>query len=160
MKRTLHPSKSRRIGSGLFVACLVVGLQVVWADGEGAEVSLRPDDTATVAAGRDIYAEHCAACHGGNLQGEVDWQKRKPDGRLPAPPHDATGHTWHHDDALLFRITKFGTAALIGGGYQSDMAGYETVLTDDDIISVLSFIKSRWPASVRKRHDQINASRQ
>lgn len=60
---------------------------------------------------------------------------------------------------VLFRITKYGTAALVGSGYQSDMAGYETVLTDDEIVSVLSFIKSRWPANIRKPHDQLNASR-
>ena len=27
--------------------------------------------------------------------------KRLPNGRLPAPPHDVSGHTWHHPDQVL-----------------------------------------------------------
>ena len=40
--------------------------------------------------------------------------------------------------------------------YQTDMPTYEGVLSDDDIIAVLSFIKSTWPADVRDRHDEMN----
>ena len=29
-------------------------------------------------------------------------------------PHDASGHTWHHADDLLFEIVKDGPAAVIG----------------------------------------------
>jgi len=121
-----------------------------------ARIALRPDDRETVARGGEIYGRECASCHGGTLEGQSGWRGRRPDGRLPAPPHDETGHTWHHPDAQLFALTKVGPAALIGGGYASDMPAFEGVLSDPDIIAVLSFIKSTWPRPIRDRHDEIN----
>ncbi|MFO7310413.1 MAG: c-type cytochrome, partial [Pseudomonadota bacterium] len=56
--------------------------------------------------GRQIYADQCASCHGAQLEGQPDWKTPLPSGRLPAPPHDADGHTWHHPDDILFRIVK------------------------------------------------------
>lgn len=101
------------------------------------------------ADGRRIYAEQCASCHGANLEGQPDWTQRKPDGRLPAPPHDESGHTWHHADDQLFTITKFGLAA-ISPGYESDMPAFENVLTDAQIVQVLDYIKSTWPDQARE----------
>src|SRR5712691_1553592 len=63
-----------------------------------------------VARGKAIYADHCASCHGGTLEGQPDWRKRLLNGHLPAPPHDATGHTWHHAGNQLFDMVKNGTA--------------------------------------------------
>jgi mono/diheme cytochrome c family protein len=36
------------------------------------------------------------------------------------------------------------------------MPVYEDVLSDEEIIAVLSWIKAQWPAEVRERQDQIN----
>ena len=90
------------------VAAIGFGAAVVWRAERGAEqpVQLRPDDAAVTALGQRVYAAQCAACHGAGLEGQPNWRERGPDGRLPAPPHDASGHTWHHPDELLFRITK------------------------------------------------------
>ncbi|HRY27357.1 MAG TPA: cytochrome c [Geminicoccaceae bacterium] len=107
--------------------------------------------------GEEIYAANCAACHGVNLEGEPGWQSRLPSDRLPAPPHDASGHTWHHPDGVLFRITKEGPAAVVGGNYESDMPSFGDVLSDDEIWAVLTFIKSRWPE--RERQLQAEMSR-
>lgn len=53
---------------------------------------------------------------------------------------------------------KFGVGKLIGDpDYASDMPVYEEVLTDDEIIAVLSYIKSTWPQEVRARHDDTKA---
>ena len=101
-----------------------------------------------LALGGRLYADHCASCHGAELQGQPRWQVRLPNGRLPAPPHDATGHTWHHADSELFLITKQGLAALVPG-YESDMPAFEGVLTDPEIEAVLAFIKSGWPERER-----------
>ena len=127
--------------------------------GAAGTVLLRPDDAALVATGARVYAETCAACHGTDLEGQPDWRVAGADGRLPAPPHDETGHTWHHDDATLFALTKEGLAAMLGegSGYETDMPAYAGVLADEEILAVLSYIKSRWPAEVRARHDAINA---
>lgn len=148
------------VGAGLAVVAVAVALVVAapWRDGSDAEVALRPDDAAVVAEGAALYAEHCAACHGADLEGQPDWRQRKADGRLPAPPHDSSGHTWHHSDAQLFALTKYGPAALVGQDYRSDMPAYEGVLGDREIVAVLSYIKSRWPAEIRRRHDDIGAA--
>ncbi len=119
---------------------------------------LRANDPQIVARGATVYRGHCASCHGVNLEGEVaDWRSPGPDGLLPAPPHDETGHTWHHPDQVLFDITKLGVVRAANlQNHQSAMPAYEGVLTDDEIIAVLSFIKSTWPADIRQRHDQLN----
>ncbi len=123
-----------------------------------AEAMLRPDDPRVLAAGERIYADQGASCHGDRLQGQPDWRTRGADGLLPAPPHDAAGHTWHHPDEMLFRITKLGVASIVGDpGYKTSMPVYGGQLTDDEIIAVLSWIKAQWPAQVRQKHDQMNA---
>ena len=103
----------------------------------------------TLALGQELYAERCAACHGAKLEGQPDWKRRLLSGRMPAPPHDASGHTWHHADDVLFRITKEGVEAVVGGGYQSDMPAFGGVLSDDEIRAILAFIKSTWPERAR-----------
>lgn len=109
----------------------------------------RGDDTQIpgehLAEGRQIYLENCAACHGEALEGQPDWRERLPNGRMPAPPHDETGHTWHHSDEQLFRITRDGVAAIVGGNYESDMPGFGDALSDEQIWAVLNYIKSTWP---------------
>lgn len=120
---------------------------------------LRPDDAGVQALGAKVYAAHCASCHGARLEGQPDWRIRDATGRLPAPPHDASGHTWHHPDEVLFRITKFGVAKAANlKDYDSAMPAYEGVLTDAEIVAVLSWIKSQWPADVRRQHDEVNAA--
>ena len=69
-----------------------------------------PSDAHQVAAGEALYRTHCASCHGANLEGQPDWRTRLPTGRLPAPPHDASGHTWHHPDSVLLQIVRDGAA--------------------------------------------------
>ncbi|CAD0184666.1 hypothetical protein RUESEDTHA_01548 [Ruegeria sp. THAF57] len=118
---------------------------------------LTPDNAKLVALGQDIYADQCATCHGENLEGQPNWRVRGEDGLLPAPPHDATGHTWHHDDETLFKLTKFGLAGLMENAPATGMPVYEGVLSDDEIIAVLSFIKSTWPDDLREYHDELNA---
>ena len=112
-----------------------------------------------IAAGEVLYQENCAACHGVNLEGQPDWQIPNADGTRPAPPHDVTGHTWHHDNVLLFDYVKFGGAgALEARGitdFNSGMPAFEAVITDEDIWDILAFIQSRWPA----RAQEIQASR-
>ena len=119
-----------------------------------------PTNIAQVAAGQTIYAQHCASCHGMNLEGQPNWKQPLPTGRLPAPPHDETGHTWHHPDHLLFKVTKFGRDPATGTSPGSDMPAFQNVLSDADIWAVLSFIKSRWPEHIRAQQASINARAQ
>lgn len=119
------------------------------------------DDRSTISTGRTLYDQNCASCHGSNLEGEPNWRERKENGQFPAPPHDATGHTWHHSDEVLFNITKYGTGATIGDpNYQSDMPAYHDILSDREIRATLAYIKSRWPENIKKRHDLISNPQQ
>lgn len=130
-----------------------------WMEQAGRDdvaVQIDPNDAELVAIGERIYAQQCASCHGVGLEGQADWRQRKADGRMPAPPHDATGHTWHHDDATLFTVTKFGLQAVAGPDYESDMPAYSEVLSDREILAVLAYIKSTWPAEVRDRQAAIS----
>jgi len=101
-----------------------------------------------VKRGGRLYAQQCAACHGAKLEGQADWRRRLPNGRLPAPPHDESGHTWHHPDHVLFAITKNGVVPPHApSNYESDMRGFGGKLSDDEIWAVLAYIKSHWRAS-------------
>ena len=111
-------------------------------------------DAASVARGEVIYADNCASCHGANLEGAENWRQPEEDGRMPAPPHDQTGHTWHHPDTQLFQLTKLGPAKIVGQGYESNMPGYEGVLSDQEIWDVLAYIKSTWPKRIIDIHNQ------
>ena len=71
-----------------------------------------PDNAEIVAQGNSLYDANCASCHGADLKGQSDWKTKNPDGTLKAPPHDVSGHTWHHADSLLFQITKDGGASI------------------------------------------------
>jgi S-disulfanyl-L-cysteine oxidoreductase SoxD len=118
---------------------------------------LEPDDTRAVARGRTVYLENCASCHGRNLEGQPDWKSPDEEGLLPAPPHDGSGHTWHHPDRVLFDVTKLGVAKAANlKDYKTRMPAFEGILGDDEIIAVLSYIKSTWPEDMRLRHDQLN----
>ncbi len=121
-----------------------------------ADLFLLPEDERFVALGKVIYDATCASCHGVDLEGEANWKQRKESGRLPAPPHDETGHTWHHPERQLFEITKFGLQYFAGDSYETDMPAYGKTLTDAEIIAVLSYIKSRWPSDIRARHDAMS----
>ena len=121
-----------------------------------AVVSLAPNNPVIVASGHNVYLEHCASCHGFALEGQLNWRKRDNRGYLPAPPHNVHGHTWHHSDEYLFLITKYGIEQTIGRKYKNNMPAYHNVLSDEQIIAVLSYIKSTWPTSIQKQHNQIN----
>ncbi|MFY9314570.1 MAG: cytochrome c [Burkholderiales bacterium] len=127
-------------------ACLLAALLAACSETSAPESRTNPRDAAVVERGAKVYAEHCAACHGAKLEGQPNWRERLSNGRMPAPPHDESGHTWHHTDQVLFGITKLG---LVPGkyappGYQSDMPAFGDKLSDDEIWAVLSFIESHW----------------
>ncbi len=109
-------------------------------------------DDVTVAAGRVLYDANCASCHGDTLEGQPDWRSTGADGRYPAPPHDATGHTWHHSDAALIDYVTLGgeeALAQMGVSFESGMPGFGDILSRKDIEDILTYIKSRWPERER-----------
>lgn len=124
----------------------------------GASAGHEMDDR-DLTNGQTLYAEQCASCHGVDLEGQPNWQTPDENGILPAPPHDETGHTWHHDNQLLFEYTRLGGEAALAArgidGFASGMPGFGGTLTDDDIWDILAYIRSTWPERVQA----IQASR-
>jgi len=147
-----------KIGLGLLAAtfAFLIGAIVVALRQEQKTLA-DPHDVKQVLRGKAVYGEHCAACHGANLEGQPDWRRKLPTGRMPAPPHDASGHTWHHPDGVLFGIVKDG---LVPGkyappGYESDMPAFGGRLSDEEIWAVLAYVKSTWPEKIRQAQVEL-----
>lgn len=121
-----------------------------------AGLRIDADDAALVADGRALYVSHCASCHGADLAGAPDWQTPLATGAMPAPPHDASGHTWHHDDAYLIAVTREGGAAFTPGR-PNGMPGFAGTLSDREIVAVLSYIVGTWPPDIRQAQARMNA---
>ncbi|MFT6877602.1 MAG: mono/diheme cytochrome c family protein [Granulosicoccus sp.] len=150
----------RQMPVGFAVGLVLIASSVLASTGtDGVQTILLADDLAVVANGEKIYQARCAACHGVQLDGQPNWRQRNAQGLLPAPPHDASGHTWHHADDLLFEITKYGPGVVIADtDYRSDMPVYADILSDEDIVAVLSFIKNTWPDNERQWQEEVNGT--
>ncbi|MEK9693042.1 MAG: cytochrome c, partial [Rhodospirillaceae bacterium] len=120
----IKPLKDRKLLLVILLATLICLSYIGYRSFENVnlteDIVLLPEDLELVALGKQVYATHCASCHGVNLEGQTNWQVRGPDGKLPAPPHDQTGHTWHHSDAHLFKLTKYGVEKMIGQKYPNN----------------------------------------
>ena len=105
----------------IVVIFLFLGIGIYYTQFSTSEIvtniSLKPNDAPTVNLGGSVYAKNCASCHGANLEGQFNWRQRDSNGYLPAPPHDESGHTWHHSDQYLFLMTKYGIEEMIGKRY-------------------------------------------
>ena len=160
----MRPSRPRRpaalvsAAATLLLLVAAAGAALWYWNRAGGPMRADASDPELVTLGAAVYVEHCASCHGRDLEGERNWRRRRADGTLPAPPHDATGHTWHHADEHLFRMTRDGPAALVGKGYRSTMPAFAGVLDDREIWASLAYIKSRWPPEVREVQARIDAS--
>ena len=121
-------------------------------------IRLEPKNLSMVNLGEIVYQNNCSSCHGLNLEGQKNWKERDADGYMPAPPHDQTGHTWHHNDQYLFNITKYGIEKSLQLNYPNNMPIYDDVLTDIEILASLSYIKSKWPEKIQKIHDEMNSN--
>lgn len=142
------------------VASLVVAIVLAWVvwthvSASDGLVQVAQTEARDLERGAALYAGACAACHGVNLEGQPNWRRPGPDGRLPAPPHDASGHTWHHPDRVLLDITMRGTAAVVGGGYESNMPGFGESYSEDELRDILAWIKSQWPERERAFQAQL-----
>lgn len=145
-----------------FSAVLLAGAAAgAWLMAQAGAETDAPPESPDLAQGELLYQSYCASCHGANLEGQPDWRTPGPDGALAAPPHDETGHTWHHTDSMLFNYTKLGgKAALAAQGidFASGMPGFGDQLTDDQIWNILAYIKSTWPDRQRQIQDERSAS--
>jgi len=99
----------------------------------GAAMSAKP------AHGQALYRQYCVACHGENGVGEFAWQSRS----RAAPPLDSSGHAWHHEDDQLVRMILDKPAP------DSKMPAWREVLSRDDALDLLAYIKTLWTPYIR-----------
>ena len=95
------------------------------------------DSELMIVRGKIAYQNNCVSCHQVNLAGAENWKGLDEDGHRKAPPLNGTGHTWHHDDATLHTIIKYGLVGIVSD-YEGKMGGFGDNLSDKDIDSVLA----------------------
>ena len=113
------------------------------------------DSALMIARGKIVYESNCVSCHQVNLVGAENWKVVDKDGHRKAPPLNGTGHTWHHDDASLHNIIKYGLAKIVKN-YEGKMIGFGDKINDKQIDSVLSYIKSHWEDQIYERQISIS----
>jgi mono/diheme cytochrome c family protein len=138
------------------VLLLVVGVAIVLLTRQSFSRLEQSTDIGQVALGELVYAENCATCHGAagvgaNPEAPLE---RDDNGLLSAPPHDATGHTWHHPDWQLIQIIHEGSSY---ADFQSEMPGFDRTLTDEEIEAALAYIKTLWGDDQREFQATVSA---
>ena len=114
----------------------------------GAAETAAPDPD-RIAHGKTVYQQYCASCHGQNAEGQSGWQQPNGRGELPAPPHDATGHTWRHADAELYEMIGKGWRDPFNKTETLTMPGFEGKLSLQEIAAVIAYLKTLWSADQR-----------
>ena len=110
-----------------------------------------PDlDQDQIELGETLYQQNCASCHRPDLSGDPDWKTANADGSYPPPPHDSSGHTWHHSDRLLITLIRDGSDFP-----QTRMPTFGQTLGDDEISAILEYLKSKWGPEERAYQWQI-----
>jgi mono/diheme cytochrome c family protein len=137
------PRRTVQIG----IATIVAGTGILALAGATAADDHFADagNRALVMLGRQLYAGHCAGCHGRNLQGQPLWQLRDYYAGRRAPALDETGYIWQHSDEAIFEITSHSRSA----GQPRAMPAFKGVLNDSQILAIIAFIKARWPIALR-----------
>jgi mono/diheme cytochrome c family protein len=139
MKRS-HPYRRKAIfwpTIGLMTIMLLVGLfWPIKSDRTG--VLLDAKDAGMLKLGGIIYSHRCASCHGSQLEGQSGWREPDLHGRWLAPPHNEQGHTWRHPDNELISMVYGNSSTL------TEPHAHGSNLDREEVIAVLSFIKSHW----------------
>lgn len=115
-------------GGALLIAMFVALLLPQGASNAGLTAAARPEH------GKELYRQYCVACHSADGRGEFNWMNREHG----APALDSSGHAWHHEDAQLLSMILDKPAP------DSRMPAWRGVLTQDDAIDLLAYIKTLW----------------
>jgi len=108
-------------------------------------------DATQVARGREVYVQSCGGCHGQNAEGAPNWATPGPDGSLYlAPPHDDTGHTWHHSDRVLYMTINDGMGDPLRPGSPLRMPAFGDTLSDAEIRALIVYFRSLWTEKNRQ----------
>lgn len=150
-----------RVHLGAQAVIMLTGLLwggLVYAD-ESASVSQHIADAtnpAVVRAGMVQYKTYCAQCHGRNLQGQPLWKVQDAYAHRRAPAQDDTGHTWQHPDEDLFQKIRTGHFPGTDPREAPYMPAFAGVMSDQEILEVMAFIKARWSLGIQIAQASLN----
>jgi mono/diheme cytochrome c family protein len=118
--------------AALALACL--GRIAIAAQGNSEAAKVKNPVTASpesVAAGKQIYQQKCASCHGTNGEGGPG------NDLIPAAP-DLVDDTWEHGstDGEIFEVIKNGIEP------ELNMIPWNDTLKDPDIWNVVNYLRS------------------
>ena len=146
-------STSANLANFFYFTAIPVLAVIAFLAWQGNRSPAAPSSTVSpesLALGEAVYQTSCASCHGVDLEGEDDWQSPNTDGTLRSPPHNEAGHTWHHGDSYLISRIRNGTTDLdVNMQQRSNMPAFSETLTEEEITSVLEYIKSEWPTEIQ-----------
>ena len=138
------------------VSGAVLGLALVLGC-SAANTSQPPSPTLDEERGGQLYRTYCLSCHGGATGGSMM--------DIP-PPHNATGHTWHHSDRQLTAIILDGSGQM--GEMMRQMMGtvkdtprmpaFRGALAEEDVANILAYIKTWWTPEQREWQRRITES--
>lgn len=135
------------MNKGIYLLALLVAPVLADASGGSAGANSAPPE---VTQGRQLYEQYCAACHGWQGEGAANWKKPDGKGEMPPPPHDKTGHTWRHSDAMLFRMIAEGWRHPFNKSDRLTMPAFGESLTDQEIAAVIEYLKTLWTDEQRE----------
>ena len=148
MTKRRKRNKKKSLSKGWTTLAVVIGV-IALLIGRGLyeqrDISGAAVDMEVHAEGKVIYDTYCASCHGPSGEGQL---VSPAQGQAIAPPHDSTGHTWHHPDDYLISVTANGGSV--------SMPAFGTTLTDSEIDAVLDYIKTFWTPAQRQQQSNIS----
>lgn len=137
--------KNLRITKTLIPLLLFLSIFSIGCDEKGNDLKVdgRWYTQSEVDRGRILFKENCAACHGNNAQGTLNWKKKLPDGAYPPPPLNGTAHAWHHPLSVLRRSINNGGIPLGG-----TMPPFKGLLDEKDTDAAIAFFQSKWDKKI------------
>lgn len=144
----MQPANGRRpMTRWMSIPALLLVPALASASGAPSIPASTPED---VAQGRQLYEQYCAACHGWQGEGAANWKKPDEKGEMPPPPHDETGHTWRHSDAMLFRMIAEGWRHPFNKSDRLTMPAFGDILTDQETQAVIEYLRTLWTEDQRE----------
>lgn len=123
--------------SGGFQANVFNPSRVAW-DGAGAGAAASAPDPMVI--GKKVFTQSCAVCHQTNGQGVA--------GQFPplVGSEWVLSKDWHGDNHIVKIVLNGlqGPVTVMGAQYNNAMAPWGSVLKDDQIAAVLTYVRNTW----------------
>ena len=118
------------VAFGLTLGILILFQLHAWREPGRIEAVGAADPASSVAAGHDLYAENCAACHGDNGEGGI------------APGLNSRDLLQTTGDEALFNLTRTGIPGSTMPAWGQSFGG---PFTDEQVVQLVSFIRAWEP---------------